>query len=75
MKRLVFANRDLPRRHLRGQPLILLLTELGQLRFQLRGEGLLGSVGRRQEFGQSTQFEKPADASQTAVVSQHKHQM
>ncbi len=55
MKGFVFADADLARRHLGGQSLLFLLAELGQRRFQTRGEILLGSVGSGQEFVESAE--------------------
>jgi hypothetical protein len=75
MKRFVFGHGDLPRRHLRGQPLVFFLREAAQQGFHLLGHGLLSTVGRSDEFIQATEYEKPTQVMEAAVVGLHEYQV
>ena len=75
MKGFVFAQRNLPRRHLGGELLLLLLAVLGEQRFQVGGEGLQRAVGSRQKLVQPAQLQEPAQRPQTAIVGLPEDQM
>jgi len=75
MEGLVFGDRDLPRRHLGGQSLVLCFGEADQQGFHLLGDLLLGPERRRDEFVQTAEFEKPTQLAEAAVVGLHEHQV
>ena len=50
-------------------------AELDELRFQLRGESLLGTVRGGEELVESREPQKPADVSQAAIFDQPQHRM
>jgi hypothetical protein len=75
MKGFVLAEANFAVGHLHGQTLVFLASELGQERFHLGGNGLLGPIGRWQELFQAGQSQEPPDAAETTVIGLHEDQM
>jgi hypothetical protein len=75
VKRLVCGDADFPRQHVRRQPLIFLLAKGDQQRLHLARNGLLGAVGRGDEFVQAAQFQELTQTANSAVVGLHEDQM